>query len=50
MRESPEGEVPIAVNRHDAQAAALQERADTEPLVSALHEGGATDETPENKP
>jgi uncharacterized membrane protein len=37
-------DLPNVRNRHDAQAAQLQERANAAHLVSALHEGGATNE------
>jgi len=38
-------DLPFVVNRHDAQAALLQESPDSAQMISALHEGGATRDT-----
>jgi uncharacterized membrane protein len=41
---------PMVKDRHDAQAAALQERADTAQVVSAIEEVGLTRDLQETKP
>ena len=42
-------DLPIVENRHDAQAALLQEGADAAQVLSALHEGGATSDARESE-
>jgi uncharacterized membrane protein len=43
-------DLPMVKDRHDAQAAALQERADTAQVVSAIEEGGLTRDSKGSKP
>jgi uncharacterized membrane protein len=43
-------DLPMVKDRHDAQAAALQERADTARVVSAIEEVGLTRDLQESKP
>jgi uncharacterized membrane protein len=43
-------DLPMVKDRHDAQAAALQERADTAQVVSAIEEVGLTRDLQETKP
>jgi uncharacterized membrane protein len=43
-------DLPMVKDRHDAQAAALQERADTAQVVSAIEEVGLTRDLQESKP
>jgi uncharacterized membrane protein len=43
-------DLPMVKDRHDAQAAALQERADTAQVASAIEEVGLTRGLPESKP
>ncbi len=43
-------DLPMVKDRHDAQAAAMQERADTARVVSAIEEVGLTRDLQESKP
>jgi uncharacterized membrane protein len=43
-------DLPMVKDRHDAQATALQERADTAQVVSAIEEVGLTESLQESKP
>ena len=42
-------DMPMVPNRHDPQAAILQERADTQQVLSAIQEVGLTEESPQIK-
>jgi uncharacterized membrane protein len=42
-------DLPIVEDRHDAQATLMQEGADAEQMLSALHEGGVTSDAKESE-
>ena len=42
-------DLPFVVDRHDAQATLMQEGADAEQVLSALHEGGVTSDAKESE-